>query len=278
MIGSFVKNFPPLIKIYRIITITYYNLRYSFLRIIYQGNKHYCNLCKSHTRIFFGYGEKSDFFSEREIIGARFRENAMCPCCSSLERHRLLYDYLENHTDIFKESCSILHFAAEGNIKNKLFENTQIDYYSADIVKNRAMYQVDITKIPFPSQKFDYVLCNHVLQDIEDDRKAIMEMKRVLKSNGTIILSFPLCISQHNTYEDMEKKSFKERFETYGDKYHVRIYGLDVKQRIQSCGLHVQEYIWKDHINDRPNHMLMSIHEKDRLFVCSLSNQEMSED
>ncbi|WP_172667764.1 class I SAM-dependent methyltransferase [Flexilinea flocculi] len=129
----------------------------------------------------------------------------MCPCCSSLERHRLLYDYLENHTDIFKESCSILHFAAEGNIKNKLFENTQIDYYSADIVKNRAMYQVDITKIPFPSQKFDYVLCNHVLQDIEDDRKAIMEMKRVLKSNGTIILSFPLCISQHNTYEDMEK-------------------------------------------------------------------------
>ena len=276
MIGSIIKNYPLLIRIYRFVTVTYYKLKYIFLRMIYKGNKNYCNLCKTHTKIFFGYGEKSDFYSGREVIGARFREDAMCPCCNSLERHRLLYDYLFNHTDIFHKKCSILHFAAEGCIKNKLFENPQIEYYSADIVKNRAMYQVDITNIPFPDQKFDYILCNHVLQDIEDDHKAIIEMKRVLKPDGKMILSFPLCISQDATYEEKEKKTFKERFEAYGDKYHVRIYGLDVKQRIQSCGLNVQEFVWKDHIDDSPNHILMSIQEKDRLFICTLSGQPIT--
>ena len=119
-----------------------------------------CPCCRWHFRRFLPYGVVE-------------RTNALCPRCGSLERHRLLWLFLKNRTDLFDSSHRVLHFAPE-SIFIKLFAKMSLrSYVTADVASSLANIRMDITNIPYKDHSFDVVLCNHVLEHVVDDQKAM---------------------------------------------------------------------------------------------------------
>lgn len=99
--------------------------------------------------------------------------------------------------------------------------------------------QVDITQIPFADNSYDAILCIHVLEHIEDDRKAINELFRVLKPGGWALISVPLNLNQP-TFEDPAIVDPQERKEFFGEEQHVRVYGNDFADRLRAAGFTVE--------------------------------------
>ena len=160
---------------------------------------------------------------------------------SRLDRNRWVFWVLQEKTDILSSKCRVLHFAPEEMIRKRIKENAGCDYYAGDIVLNAENHQVDVTAIQFKDNFFDYILINHVLEHVTDEKKAFSELKRVLKTEGTLILSFPVTL-EVETVEKEEISSEEDRLRYYGQKDHVRLYGKDYKERVEGFGWKVNEY------------------------------------
>jgi SAM-dependent methyltransferase len=196
------------------------------LGIFYRGSAVTCPICETSYRKFLPYGR----------INAR--ENALCPNCQSLERHRLIWLYLQEHTDFFKAKKDVLHIAPEDCFIHR-FEKLHGDrYITADIESPLAKVKMDIHKIPFENSRFDLVLCNHVLEHVKDDIAALREIYRVLKPGGFAILQIPFFHPvEAVTFEDDTITNKRERERIFGQDDHVRKYGTDYPQRIAKSGL-----------------------------------------
>ena len=168
------------------------------------------------------------------------RPNALCPSCLSLERHRLIWLYLKEKTNFFSRKLSVLHIAPEPCFI-KRFEKIHGDtYITGDIESPLAKVKMDIHRIPFEENKFDVVLCNHVLEHVQDDIKAMSEIKRVLKPGGWAILQVPFFSPvPDNTLDDNSITDPREREKVFGQDDHVRKFGKDYPQRIEKSGLKV---------------------------------------
>jgi len=196
------------------------------LGIFYAGNKVECLICGGHYRSFLPYGRINP------------RPNALCPSCLSLERHRLIWLYLKEKTNFFSQKLSVLHLAPEPCFV-KRFEKIHGDtYITGDIESPLAKVKMDIHRIPFEENKFDVVLCNHVLEHVQDDIKAMREIRRVLKPGGWAILQVPFFspVPDH-TFEDNSITDPREREKIFGQDDHVRKFGKDYPQRIERSGL-----------------------------------------
>ncbi len=195
----------------------------------------YCPLC-------------GNYFKEFKEAGVHKRSNAECPGCGSRERHRLLYLYLKEKKILFdlNEPVNLLHFAPERCLYN-LFRNLKrVSYYPCDLypelyahLKPIKTTREDITQISFKDKRFDVIMCNHVLEHIEEDRKALRELYRVMKPGGKGIFLVPLDESLEKTYEDFSITSPKEREKAFGQKDHVRLCGKDYLDRYREAGFKV---------------------------------------
>jgi predicted SAM-dependent methyltransferase len=171
------------------------------------------------------------------------RNNVLSPSSLSLERHRLLWLYLQNETDFFisKEKKKILHFAPEQAFY-KLFRNQKnLDYTTTDLLSPLADVKADICNLPFQDNQYDVILCNHVLEHIPDDTKAMQELYRVLKPGGMSILQIPQDLTRKTTFTDDTIIDQKERAKIFGQYDHVRIYGRDYFDKLRSIGFKVIE-------------------------------------
>ncbi|MCL2499447.1 MAG: class I SAM-dependent methyltransferase [Defluviitaleaceae bacterium] len=121
------------------------------------------------------------------------RNNAECPICYSLERHRHLWLYY-NYSQLLEIAVpkKVLIFAPSGSIISKLRRYKNLELVTADINPKRAEHQVDVQAIPFEDESFDFIECFFVLPYVEDDVKALNELHRVLKTNGKIALYLPI--------------------------------------------------------------------------------------
>lgn len=209
--------------------------------ILNQEVKKYCVFCDSQVQGFLPWKTEAEVFHRHHVIGAGSRDFAVCPYCGGKDRERWLYYVLKHYTGIFHEKCRVLHFAPEKNITAEIMANSKCDCFSGDIVPGRAEHVIDVTDIPFKENCFDYIIINHVMNYIEDERQAFQELKRVLKADGRLLLSFPICMEM-KTYEDNKLVTDKDRFHAYGDPAMVRIYGDDFKERIEQYGFHVETY------------------------------------
>jgi SAM-dependent methyltransferase len=200
------------------------------LGLFYIGNKVECPICESQYRQFLPYGRIST------------RPNALCPNCLSLERHRLIWLYLKQKTNFFTARLNVLHIAPEPCFM-KPFESQHRDgYITADIESPLAKVKMDIHQIPFKENHFDVVLCNHVLEHVKDDIKAMSEIKRVLKPGGWAILQVPFFSPVPDvTFEDNSITDAREREKIFGQDDHVRMFGRDYSKRIQRAGLMAEE-------------------------------------
>src|SRR5690606_17583822 len=116
-----------------------------------------------------------------------------------------------------------------------------LDYTTTDLNSPLADVKADICDLPFKSDTYDFILCNHVLEHIPDDTQAMRELYRILKPGGTAILQIPQDLSRKNTFEDDSITSRKERAKIFGQYDHVRVYGRDYFDKLRSIGFKVEE-------------------------------------
>ena len=191
------------------------------------GEQVKCPVCAHSYQKFLPYGRIA-------------RENALCPNCLSLERHRLMWLYLQEKTDFFTASLRILHVAPEHCFIERFEVLKNLEYITADIESPLAKVKMDVHEIPFPENSFDVVFCNHVLEHVEDDLKACAEFNRVLKPNGWGILQSPVYPIE-KTLEDHSITDPAERERVFGQRDHVRKFGKDYASRLRKSGLQIEE-------------------------------------
>jgi predicted SAM-dependent methyltransferase len=169
------------------------------------------------------------------------RPNVLSPSTLSLERHRLLWLYLKNETDFFHAQKKILHFAPEQAFYKRFKAMKNLDYTTTDLNSPLADVKADICNLPFEDNSFDVILCNHVLEHIPNDTKAMQELYRVMKVGGMGIFQVPQDFSRTTTFEDDSITDRKERSKIFGQYDHVRIYGQDYFDKLRSIGFKVEE-------------------------------------
>lgn len=169
------------------------------------------------------------------------RDNVLAPGTLSLERHRLLWLYLQNETDFFIAPKKVLHFAPEQAFYKRFRNQKNLDYTTTDLLSPLADVKADICNLPFDDNMYDVILCNHVLEHIPDDKKAMQELFRVLKPGGMAILQVPQELQRATTFTDDTITDAKERAAIFGQYDHVRIYGRDYFDTLRSQGFMVEE-------------------------------------
>lgn len=178
------------------------------------------------------------------------RDNALCPNCLSLERHRLLWLYLKNRTDFFIAPKKVLHIAPEQSFEERFRKLKKLEYYTADMESPIADYKLDVQKMPFDDNTFDVVICNHVLEHVEDLYRAISEIIRVLKRGGYAILQVPVDFSREETFEDDSITSTKDRERVFGQYDHLRVFGLDYPEILKKAGFVIDEKNYVDELDE----------------------------
>lgn len=231
MIKQLKKITPPLLLNW------YRSLRLKKRMWKYKGVNVFCPICNSHFSAFMPFGFPP-------------RKNACCPRCASLERHRLLWLYFNEKTDLFRkdQKVRLLHFAPEETFFNVFSRNKNMEYTPCDIdpTKYRSkrgtqVERIDITTIPYGENTFDVVLCNHVLEHIPNDLLAMSELYRVMKKGAWAIVLVPIDLNRNVTYEDFSIQTPEGREEAFGQMDHVRIYGKDYVDRLKKVGFSVME-------------------------------------
>ena len=171
------------------------------------------------------------------------RENALSPSTLSLERHRLMWLFLKDETSFFTSTkkLKVLHIAPEQCFLDIFRKQENLDYLTSDLESPIADVKADICNLPFKDNSFDVVFCNHVLEHITDDTKAMQELFRVMKKGGFGIFQIPQDLSRETTFEDDSITDEKERAEIFGQYDHVRVYGKDYFNKLRSIGFKVDE-------------------------------------
>jgi SAM-dependent methyltransferase len=178
------------------------------------------------------------------------RANALSPGTLSLERHRQMWLYLKNETDFFTANLKVLHIAPEQEFLRKFKKMKNLDYTSADLFSPIVDVKADILALPFDDNIYDVIICNHVLEHIMDDRKAMSELYRVLKPKGWGILQVPMKNSLEITYEDFAITDPKERQKHFGQYDHVRWYGMDYFDRLKSVGFEADANFYSQNFSE----------------------------
>jgi len=216
------------------------------LKVYYSGKNYFCPFCNNSFRKLLPGGFDFPVITEKQIIGAGYRKNNVCPRCYSTDRDRLIYFYLKEKTDIFTQNIKLLHIAPEGSLKSVLSKKTNITYIQGDkftkgyhnYYYDRKVLYVDIQKIAYSDNEFDVIICNHVLEHIKDHHQAMRELYRVLKPGGWAILQVPISKILEKTFE-VDTTSPEDREKLFGQFDHVRIYGQDYPQILENIGFKV---------------------------------------
>jgi SAM-dependent methyltransferase len=176
----------------------------------------------------------------------RGRQQAKCPRCGSLERHRVLWLFLERETDLFERRGAMLHIAPEYALQRRLSRLPGLRYVTGDLDSPLADHHLDVMDLPFPAASFDFLICNHVLEHVADDRRAMAEIHRVLAPGGWAILMCPVDRRRETTLEDPSARSPQERHRLFGQGDHLRLYGSDYADRLAAAGFAVRAERYAD--------------------------------
>jgi SAM-dependent methyltransferase len=194
--------------------------------IPYRGKGRWCPVCEKGSRKF-------------RPFGIMRRQDGQCMYCGALERHRFVWLYFSKMTNLFDETPKrMLHVAPERCFESRLRNHLGQDYITADLLDPRAMVKMDIADIRYPDRYFDVIFCSHVLEKVQDDKRAMREFFRVLKQGGWAILLVP--ISADRTVEDPSVVDPSERLRVFGEEDDVRRYGTDYIDRLREAGFKVK--------------------------------------
>jgi SAM-dependent methyltransferase len=178
------------------------------------------------------------------------RQNVLSPGTLSLERHRLMWLYLQNETDFLTSNLKVLHMAPEQSFYKRFRTMKNLNYITCDLDSPIADVKADIQDLPFEENSFDVIFCNHVLEHVDNDQKALSELFRVMKPGGWGILQVPIRYQQEKTFEDPTITDRKERIEKFGQYDHVRVYGMDYYEKLADAGFEVEKVNLSEKLSD----------------------------
>lgn len=196
---------------------------------MYRGNNFTDPIDGNSYKAFLPYGYEKQ------------RQNVLSPGTLSLERHRLMWLYLQQETNFFSANLKVLHMAPEQSFYKRFRALKNLDYTTCDLDSPIADVKADIQNLPFENDSFDVIFCNHVLEHVEDDQKALHELYRVMKPGGWGILQVPIRYQQEKTFEDPTITNRQERIEKFGQYDHVRVYGRDYYEKLAAIGFKVEQ-------------------------------------
>ncbi|WP_343664516.1 class I SAM-dependent methyltransferase [Chryseobacterium mucoviscidosis] len=219
---SIIKSFIP----QNILVKNEENFR-KILKPFYKGENHQCNVCETKLKNFAK-------LNNGDLI---------CPVCGSISRTRRLYKLLNE--EFIVPDIAILDFSPFRILYRKWKIRTDIQYFATDFGTDFiADYRYDINDIACKDETFDLIICYHILEHIIDDKKAMSELYRVLKKNGTVVIQTPF--KEGEIYEDYSIVTEKERLKHFGQEDHVRIYSVEgLKERLQNSGFIVDVKIFE---------------------------------
>lgn len=223
----------------------------------YIGRGRECPICGVRRRRFLPYGYVTS------------REDALCPRCLSLERHRMIWLWLERHSDLFATHPRLLHIAPEVSLMRYFqqhYKECKERYVTADLESPLADMHFDVQHIPLAERSIDVVICNHLLEHVVNDRLALRELHRILKPGGWGIMLVPEDRSRATTFEDDSITDPNERTHLFGQYDHRRVYGLDYDERLRDAGFLVERIPARSLVNDK-EHRLYAIGDDDLVVV-----------
>ncbi len=205
--------------------------------LLYIGRGCECPVCGTRRRRFLPYGYVTS------------RANALCPNCLSLERHRLMWLYLQRETNLMTTHPKLLHIAPEVCIKRHLkrhYRGHEERYLTADLESPLADLHFDVQSIPLADEFADVVICNHIMEHVADDLQAMRELHRIMRRGGWGIVLAP--VEQHRaaTFEDDTITDPTERTRIFGQYDHRRIYGVDYADRLRKAGFEVEDLAYAE--------------------------------
>lgn len=265
MILQKIRHNPACIKIY-----SYLNWHERWTLIKNFGFKYKCPFCGYHARKMIPIGCDFKVIYEKEIIGCG-RRFAGCTKCKSTDKERLVFTYLKNSIDFFSNrNKTILHMAPEPNLSKQFLAHKFKEYICGDFfapgyenVYPNYVKNINILNIPYKDEYFDVIICNHVLEHVEDDIKGMSELFRVLKKGGFAILQVPISYKLDKTYENANITAPWAREEIFGQSDHVRIYGPDYVDRLKKVGFNVEIIS-----NLAQSHPKFGLNNKEKLYIC----------
>jgi SAM-dependent methyltransferase len=189
--------------------------------------------------------------------GSGIAWNSACPTCDSRSRHRglaiLLPRLIAAHTP-----QRVLHFAPEPVLR-RCFDVSGLVYETADLVLEDVTHRaVDLQQLPFSDRSFDLVVCNHVLEHLPDDGRALRELARIVRKQGHAVITVPGEFSRRETVQ----------FTGELENGHYREYGLDFIDRLAAVFSSVDVIDLHDHDQDSTG-LSRAIRRRDLAFVCA---------
>ena len=210
----------------------------------------WCPVCDSEQAAFSPLAESYlenarrygfEHFEKAEMLSL---QAYTCPDCGASDRERLYALWIDQQIkkNFFPRRMRAIHFAPEDALSGKLKELDLFDYKTADLLRNDVDYKVDIMDMPFDDEYFDFFLCSHVLEHVENDDRAIKELYRITKQGGCGILIVPIIMGLKKTLEDPCITDEAGRWRFYGQHDHVRLYAHDdYVKKIRSHGFLIEE-------------------------------------
>jgi hypothetical protein len=227
-----------------------------FRAIAFIGFKYICPCCGWRLRAFAMGG-----------ASLKSRPCGYCPRCRSKARHRRIWLFLTQQTNLLSQPMQMLEVSPAYSFARRWVRMPHLSFVGADlIVAPHVGLQMDLAAAPFASNSFDAILCVHVLEEIVDDGRAMQELFRVLKPGGWALVSMPTRMDRE-TYEDPTIEAPKERRRAFGEEAHVRIYGHDVIQRLEACGFRVQVDLATD--IDPATRQRFGLRDDENIFYCT---------
>ncbi len=230
-----------------------------------------CPVCNQKLERFLPYRykkHKNDYTAQFQTIGSDV-DNFTCPNCRCHDRTRHLMIYF-NKLNVWDECIvnkKILHIAPEQHLRQKINEHNPMEYICGDLYPaNETIQKIDITNTKFEDNYFDFIMCNHVLEHVPDDSKAMKEFYRILKKGGKAVLQTPYSPILKDSFEDQTKTSEHERKHFFGQKDHVRVYGLDLFERLQSAGFTLK-IVKNDELFSREESRKYGVNEREDLIL-----------
>ncbi len=224
--------------------------------LLFIGNNYVCPCCGWHLRAFTQGG-----------TSLKVRSLGYCPRCNSKARHRRWWLFLQQNTNLFKDNLRLLHVSPNYCLSRQFAKLPNLDYVGVDNHHHRNIsLNMLLPETPILSETFDAIICMHVLEHIQEDRKAIQELYRVLKPGGWAGISTPIRLDQ-KTYEDPTITSPAERERAFGETVHVRYYGYDLVNRLEEAGFRVKMYPGKD--VDPQSVKKYGLRDDENIFICT---------
>jgi len=241
------------------------------------GTLYQCPFCGYQSKDLETVGHDLPILKKKHVIGGGKRA-AGCYKCHSRDRERLLYTFLIEELKLPSDkNISILHIAPEPKLSQVLLKQNFKEYICGDLFTEGYSYpahvkNMNVLDLNFRDNHFDLFLCNHVLEHIPEDIRAMKEIFRVLKPGGHALLQVPISKNSAETVEDFTIEDPKKREELFGQFDHCRIYGQDYVTRLESVGFKINR------INISDKYPSYGLNPEEDLFFCekpSFKNSEL---